>query len=178
MERRKFTKLVASGVAVSVAGCTGGDGGEGGNPQGSDDNEDNAGGGNSSGEYGLPSCDGSNRQIKVRGATVTDSNYDGTRDAYRNEIRVVVEVLGAEKQVVRVNDFVLLDENGDRLTELEGTSENFELQPAATKQFEFVIRTEEEATAVNDVYIQALPVDEWEAASLAEWQNSDNKGCY
>lgn len=61
MERRTFTKLVASGVTISIAGCTSGDGGEGGNPEGSDDSGDNAGGGNSSGEYGLPSCDSPDR---------------------------------------------------------------------------------------------------------------------
>lgn len=169
MNRRTFVKTAGSGtLAVGFAGCIGsGESGDGGN------------GGGSNSKWGLPSCGDADRSIKVRGATVVDSQYDGARSSYRTKVRVVMEVLGANKQVVRIKSFNILDENGSQVGEITKyeASDNLELEPAATKSFEFIARTSEEAAEIDNIVVQAMPVDDWEAASLSEWQNSENKGC-
>ncbi|WP_190303787.1 hypothetical protein [Haladaptatus sp. R4] len=149
-------------ITTGLAGCTGVLSGE-------ESNEGN-------GKWGLPSCENSERPIDVRGATIVDSNYVGSRDAYNTKARVVVEVLGAKEQVVRVKSLTILDKDGNEAGKV-GKSDNLQLKPGSTKSFEFESLIGKQPAEVGSVVIQALPVGEWDASSLSEWQSVENKGC-
>lgn len=163
MNRRQLLKTVgASSATISLAGCAG-------------VLKSGGGLGGSDGKWGLPQC--SNHPVKVRGATITESTYDSRHDSYRTKVNIVIEVLAAETQVVRIKGFRILDKDGNRVGSVNTWSDSLELTPGTTKTFSFVTKTGSEPSQIDKLTVQALPVDEWKAADLSEWQNSGNKGC-
>lgn len=140
--------------------------------------EGNAGEQTSSSQWGLPACNNNEYPVKVRGASIVDSQRD-PRGGYRTELKIVVEVLGAENQALWVENADIFGEKGDKVGSISNSAggKSWELQPAATKVFDFTTSTSNRAVRVDNIVIPSMSPRQWRAASLVDLQDKKNRAC-